>query len=192
MESAAFKKGPIGWLMRHKERIGLIAVGHTAKKVEEFLFDWLVYGAVVVWTTSTWGLLWGSIVAFFIMAPFSALVCFLYIRMYDWAKKDLFGFELVKELRDEERHDHWLGRLLHRMARLGNIPAFIILSLHSDPFFTTVYLRHKTTQYSGLSRRDWMIFWGSVLFSNGYWTLRWTVIVVIVQFIWNWLKVTFV
>lgn len=171
--------------MRHKKRIGLIAVGHTAKKIEEFLFDWLIYGVVVIWATSTWGAFFGSLVAFAIMMPFSAIMCFVYIRFYDWAKKDWFGFELVKEWRDEEKHEHWFGHLLHRLTRMGGVPAFFALSMYGDPFLTTVYLRHKHTKFDGLSRRDWAIFSASVLFSNGYWTLRWTVIVVVAQFVWN-------
>ncbi len=185
MESPVSRPGLVGWLNRHKQRIGAIALGHTAKKAEEVLLDWLIYGAVVVWATSTWGPIKGSLVAFAIMAPFSALMCLLYLRLYDWAKVDWFGFELIKEMRDEESHEHWFGHLLHRLIRLGSIPAFVVLSIHMDPFMTTVYFRHKHLQYQGLTRKDWAIFWGSVLLSNGYWTLRWTVIYGVVLFLWN-------
>ena len=40
-----------------------------------------------------------------------------------------------------------------------------------DPFVTTVYMRHGAGAYSGLSTRDWKIFWASVLVANLWWTI---------------------
>lgn len=45
-----------------------------------------------------------------------------------------------------------------------------MLSLHFDPFVTVVYLRDGSPGRSGLSRRDWAVFWSSVVISNLYWT----------------------
>jgi hypothetical protein len=185
MESARIRHGLLGWFIRHKQRIGTIAVGHAAKRVEEYLFDWLIYAFVVYQCTSLWGTYWGSIAAFFIMAPLSALVCWLYLLFYDWAKKDWFGFELLKELREEEAQSSWFRRLMIRIARWGDLAAFIALSIHDDPFMVTVYLRKKGHEHRGLSRRDWNIFWLAVVFSNAYWTLRWTVIVTVIEFLWR-------
>jgi len=164
------------WFSRHKRRIGLVVVGHAAKRVEEYLFDWLLYGAIVLWSTTTFGAFQGSLIAFAIMAPVSALLCWLYMLLYDWAKKDIFGFEMLKELRDEESHGGFIGRLLRKVLSRGDAAAFIALSIYGDPFLVTVYLRKKEHTHRGLTRRDWSIFWGAVLFSNGYWTLRWAVI----------------
>lgn len=175
------RSGFLKWFHRHKHNIGLIAVGHAAKRVEEYLFDWLIYGAVVYWTTHVWGVLWGSFIALAIMAPLSALACLLYIQFYDWAGKDLFGFEALKELREEEAHTGWFGRLFARLLRLGDIPAFIALSIWGDPFITTVYLRKREHAHRGLTRRDWKVFWSGVLFSNAYWTLRWTLLISIAR-----------
>jgi hypothetical protein len=173
----------IAWVKRHRHRIGLIAVGHTAKRIEEYLFDWLIYGIVVLWATSRWGAWHGSFVAFGIMAPISALFCWFYIIFYDWAKKDWFGFELLKELKEEERSGRG-GRLLQKILKLGDIPAFFALSIYQDPFMTTVYLRKKGHGHAGLSRRDWNFFWSSVFVSNAYWTLRWIVIIELVRLLW--------
>lgn len=173
----------VAWVRRHKQRIGLFAIGHTAKRIEEYLFDWILYGVVVLWCTSQWGTWYGSLAAFAIMAPISGLFCWGYMRLYDWAKIDWFGFELLKELKEEERSG-FMGRLLQKILKLGDIPAFIALSLYNDPFMTTVYLRKKGHGHTGLTRRDWGIFWSSVLLSNAYWTLRWTVIIEIVRFLW--------
>ena len=173
------------WFLHHKERIGIVAIGLTAKRIEEGIFDWLLYGFVVATCTTILGPLWGSLAGFAVMAPLSALVCFSYIRFYDWAKKDWLGFETLKELRDETWHTGLFVNLVRRIARLGDVPAFLALSLYGDPFMVTVYLRRGARQYNSLSRRDWVVFWTSVLVSNGYWTLRWTVIVEVARFLWS-------
>jgi hypothetical protein len=46
---------------------------------------------------------------------------------------------------------------------------FLFLSIKFDPFITTAYLRKGT--FSGMSKRDWKIFTGSLLFGNAYWKL---------------------
>jgi hypothetical protein len=173
-----------GWLAENKKRISIIAIGHTAKRLEEILFDWFLYGSVIAVCTTTWGLAWGSLAGFAIMAPLSALGCLAYIKFYDWAQRDWFGFEAVKQLRDDAVPDGWFRRLLHRIVRLGNVPAFFMLSVYGDPFMVTVYLRRGACWYGNLSRRDWIVFWASVLVSNGYWSLRWAVVVELVMFFW--------
>lgn len=172
------------WIRRHKHRIGLVVVGHTAKRVEEYLFDWLLYGVVVYQCTAVWGFAYGSLAAFLIMAPLSALFCWVYIRIYDWAKIDWFGFEALKEL-EEAGDAGWFGRIFKQVVRFGDVPVFVLLSIYMDPFMVTVYFRKKENQHAGLTPRDWKIFWGSVVFSNAYWTLRWALIFVVVQFLWN-------
>lgn len=173
------------WFLRHKERIGLIAIGHTGKKIEEFLFDWLLYGVVVTQCTILWGPVWGSLATFLIMMPVSAAACYAYIRFYDWAKKDWLGLETLEELREKETQHHWLVRHVVRTAKLGDVPMFFVLSFWGDPFLTTVYFRRGAHLYNGLSARDWKIFWASVVVSNAYWTLRWTVIVVVALYLWQ-------
>ncbi len=182
--------GVRSWFLRHKQRIGTVVVGHTAKRIEEYLFDWLLYGAVVYQSTALWGVVYGSLASFLIMAPLSALFCWTYIRLYDWAKIDWFGFEALKELHEVETLG-WFGRLFRMVVRLGDVPVFVLLSLHSDPFMVTVYFRKKENQHTGLTARDWKIFWASVFFSNAYWTLRWTFILVVFKVIWSWLMRSF-
>ena len=108
------------WLNRHKERIGIIAIGHTAKQIEEFLLDWLLYGFVVFKTAEVWGSYYGALVAFAIMAPFSALLCYLYIRFYDWAKKDWLGLETIEELRQSEEMAGPFMRWVIKLTKLGD------------------------------------------------------------------------
>lgn len=162
-----------------------MALGHTVKKLEELLFDWLIYGAVAAWATASFGAMQGSLVTFAIMAPVSAVVCFAYLKFYDWSKQDWFGFEVAKELRDSIDGEGFWKRLLRRVLRLGTIPAYIAMSVWFDPFMTMVYLRKGSAQYNGLSRNERLLFLGSVLISNGYWTLRWTAIVWLAYSLWE-------
>lgn len=173
------------WLNQHKRRVGIIVIGHTAKRIEEYLFDWLLYGVVVTWTLNAWGTVNGSLVAFAIMTPLSALFCWWYILFYDWAKKDWLGLETVEELRERHAKAGWFARILIRITKLGDFPMFFVLSFYGDPFMTTVYFRRGAHKYPGLSRRDWCIFWASVFASNAYWTIRLTIIVEIIKFAWR-------
>lgn len=182
--------GAFEWFRTHRERIGIIAIGHAGKRVEELLFDWLLYGTVVALCTARFGSFGGSLAAFALMTPLSALVCLGYLRFYDWAKRDWLGFETIEKLRESEAAAGWFMRHVIRLTRLGDAPMFFALSIYGDPFMTTVYFRRGAEQYNGLSARDWKIFWGSVFFSNAYWTLRWTVIVVLARMLWEFFKLT--
>lgn len=175
---------PIRW----KERIGTMVLGHTAKTIEVFLFDTLLYGSVVTYLTTRFGWALGSFASFAVMAPLSAMWCFCTIRLYDWAKLDWFGLEATKRVRDELSSGRRWMRIVQHIIQLGDIPAFFaLLFLHplGDPFMVTLYLRKGAERYNGLTKRDRSIFWAAVIVSNGYWTLRWTAIVELVrQFLW--------
>ncbi len=168
-------------IVARKEQIGTIALGHTVKKGEEIFFDQFVYGAVSAYAVSTFGTAYGSLVVFTIMAPLSALFCYGYLRLYDWLKKDWFGFEAVKNVQHQFSGNRWIGKFL----KLGDVSAFFALSVYADPFMVTVYLRKESNRFNGLSKRDYTIFWSSVIVSNAYWTLRWTVLVTFALWLWR-------
>ncbi len=165
--------------IRWKERIGIMAVGHTFKQVEEFVFDYTLYPLVIAF--------WGAMIGGLVMTAFSALVCYLYILFYDWAKKDWLGLELLKEVRDGGEKHGRIASFMQRLARNGDWYAFFALSIYTDPFVTTVYLRQGAGQYNGLSARDWKIFWASVLVANLWWTVVVTFAVAGARYILNWL-----
>ncbi len=171
-------------LKNRTQRISLVAIGHIVKRVEEFLFDWLLYGVVVLFCTTTWGSVWGSLIAFSIMAPLSAYFSLLWIAYYNWSKRDWFGLEFLKELRDETKRG-WFAQRIQAGLKRGGVPAFFILSFYTDPFMTVVYFRKKGESYTLLGPRDTNIFWCSVVVSNAYWTLRWTVLVEAALFLWR-------
>ena len=178
---------PIRWW----KRIGTLGKWggwHGAKYMETLLLDHILYGAVNAYTVIRFGVEMGAYITFLIMAPLSAGLCLIYIRLYNRAKLDLFGFESIKAVRDEVATGGWWTRLLRCVIRLGDFPAFVVLNCfwpNGDPFMATVYLRRKVDAFSGLTRRDWDIFWASVVVANGYWTVRWTVIVwATTEFLW--------
>ena len=178
---------PIRWLQRIGI-FGILGIGYSAKQIETFVFDELLYGAVVAYITNQLGWLWGSLTAFAVMSLFTAAMCLGYVRRYVKTQTDLFGFEAIKELRDGLKVGGRWMRFVQRIIRLGDVPAFFaILLLHpsGDAFMATIYLRKGTGQYNGLTRRDRNIFGAAILVSNGYWTLRWTALVALVtEYFW--------
>ncbi len=169
---------PIRW----KERVGIMAVGHGFKQGEEFFFDYMLYPAVIAWL--------GAIVGGLALTVLSASVCYLYILFYDWSKKDWLGLELLKEMRDGGEHHGHIARFIQRIARKSDWLAFLVFSCYTDPFMTTVYMRKGVGAYDGLSRRDWKIFWASVLVANLWWTTMMALAVEAVRSILAWLGFT--
>jgi len=59
---------------------------------------------------------------------------------------------------------------LNKSPRLGDLAAFLILPIIEDPFITTMYLKHGYR--NGLRGKDYLVFFGSSIYSIGYWALR--------------------
>ena len=160
---------PIRW----KERIGIIAVGHTAKTIETLLFDYVIYGTVAGFLMAKFGLVYGPFVTFIVMASASAIECMGLIALYNWVGKDLFGLEKIKEFRDNPENKKM--RLAQRMMKMGDVLAFFaILFLHplGDPFMVAVYLRKGNK----MMPRDWKIFFAAIIVANAEWSFRWSVV----------------
>jgi hypothetical protein len=134
--------------------------GITTFKLIDGGFDYLLYPFVIY----SFGALKGGLV----MMALSILICLTYIWIYDRLKRDWLGIEWVKELRSYEGKSR-VGLCLRWLLRRSEVLAFVALSIRFDPFITTTYLRRSS--YDGLTRRDWTIFFGSAVVSNGAWTL---------------------
>lgn len=165
---------------------GRLTLGHTVKKLEEYLFDWVLYGTVVAWCTYTFGVYDGSIMAFVLMTPLALFVNTLWLAFYNWSKVDWFGLEAVREFEEAARKGGRIARTAYALLKAGKVPAFFVLSIFGDPFLTIVYLRKKDSSYTKLSTRDRYVLIASALVSNAYWTLRWTVLIEIVKYVWEW------
>jgi len=178
-ESRAVSSRSLPW----KTRAALYLTGHVGKQVETFLVDTVIYGAVVTYCTNRFGVWYGGFYAFSIMTPITILLCRLYLAAYDKLQWDIFGFEALKEFREERMGAGRISRLFYTLVEKSDVLAFILLSVFSDAFQTTVYLRKGS--YNGMSKRDWTIFWGSIALSNAYWTARWSVIIQAILYVFH-------
>jgi len=166
---------PIRW----KERIGIMAVGHTFKQIEETVFDYVLYPAIIAWL--------GAVAGGLVMTALSASECYLFVLFYDWSKKDWLGLELLKKVRDGEKKQSRTARIVQRIAQKSDWLAFLALSYYTDPFVTTMYLRKGTEEYNGLSSRDWKIFWASVFVANFWWIVAVSLAIEGIRFLIHWL-----
>lgn len=166
-------------------------------------FDYVAYPAVLLWK----GPLWGGIT----MTVAAALLNLVYLLIYQRTGVDWLGIGLVKKAAlVAEESDHiaairnkrfrWLPvQVLYDIFKWflivpakatiwgvnrGKVASFLVLSTFQDSFVTAAFFRHGKT--GKLDARDWQIFFGSLLVSNIYWTVRWGVIVEIARAAWNW------
>jgi hypothetical protein len=141
-------------------RLGELALGHTVNWLLTYGFDYALYPFVI------WKL--GAVGGGGIMALASLVICLLCLWFYDWSKRDWLGIEAVKELR-EPGEAKGLRKLLVRILQWGDLPAFFALSVYTDPFITTAYMRRGA--FTSMTSRDWGIFLGSWIIGNGEWIL---------------------
>ena len=151
-----------------------LAVGLSANKVIEYLFDYVLYPFVIY----RFGILVGGLV----MMGLSFLACLLTLWFYDWSKRDWLGIEAIKSLRGYEGKLK-CGRLAGWLLRKSDLVVFLFLSIKYDPFITMAYLRHGA--FNGISRRDWRIFLGSTVVANVYWTLACFMGISLVEWVWG-------
>lgn len=179
-------------------RTCIIFGGWTFVFVDEFIFDEYIYGNITVFCNDLMirvltpltndpaphflGRTAGALLALLFILPMAAIMCRLYMIVYDWTGVDWLGFEAVKDL-GNGKPNSWLSRLRARLIALGGPPAFVLLSVWKDAFVTTAFMRRKDQRYAGMTPHDWKIFWGSLLISVAFWTLRWSFITFVVQMI---------
>jgi hypothetical protein len=159
--------------IKYKERFSIIGVGIFTNAVIVYIGDYVLY-PFIIWKL---GIIRGGIV----MTIISAIVCYATLKFYDWSKQDWLGIEAIKSLKGYGG-DKKLGRITAWVMKKSDSIIFLFLSIKFDPFITTAYLRK--VQFSGMSKRDWKIFIGSLLFSNAYWTLACYTGITLVE--WGW------
>jgi len=144
----------------YKKRLAELFIGVSFISLSNFVFDYVLYPAVVY----KFGVLIGGA----LMTLLSFVTCLLLLQFYDWAKRDWLGIEAIKNIK-EYNGDKRIGQFTSWVMKKGDSIAFLFLSLRFDPFITTAYMRHG--KYNGMSKRDWKIFTGSLVTGNAYWTL---------------------
>lgn len=195
-----FGKKLTGIFRRHGKKVGAIAVGHSIKITVDWLFDNPLYIFVVAQE--------GVLVGGAIMTLASLIINFLLIVFHGWSKVDWFGFSVINDLRENGHHwlekannihikNSWLKFIVKIwlyipvkffavviwLLKRGDVAAFITLSIVEDPFITTTYLRHGSREK--LTKKDWSIFFGSVVLSNAYWTIRSFAIFEVLKILWG-------
>lgn len=133
-------------------------------------FDYIVYPAVTYWFGAK---IWLSFLVLFFMA---LILNYFMVLGYDFFKRDLFGFEEIKRLK-EQAHDPsikktWIQKRILQFEKYGNLPLFLFLSWY-DPFMAVLYKR-RDSEFGGFTRRDYWILFISTLFSCAVWSGMWS------------------
>jgi hypothetical protein len=133
-------------------------------------YDYIVYPAVTYWFGKK---LWLSFLILFFIA---LTLNYLLVLAYDFFKKDLFGFEEIKKIKDQA-HDPsikktWFQKRIIQFEKYGNLPLFLFLSWY-DPFMAVLYKR-KSSHFNGFQKRDYLILFCSTLFACIVWSGMWS------------------
>jgi hypothetical protein len=142
--------------------LATFAAGLFVKKGLDYIFDYAVYPAALLFLGYGWG--------GFAMVCVSAAGNLLLIRAYDWSQRDFLLIESLKSLKEVNDGTIWKRRI-GGLLRSGDGVAFVVLSWLEDALVVTLYLRQGSHLYNGFTRRDWFIFAASTLTSNLLWSL---------------------
>ena len=165
------------WFSRHRRRLAEIGTGHAFYATISWIFDNVLY----VYVIYRLGLLVGGV----IMTLLSLVVCAATLLLYERMRIDWVGAGSLARLSCIPKPSWW-QRIISWATRRGAAVIFLVLCIFQDPFITTAYFRHG--RFDGLHARDWQIFFGSVLISNLYWTLRSGVVAAVIVSAWLWIN----
>lgn len=157
---------------------------HGILTASDAAFDNILYPLVLAWL--------GNLAGGAVMTLASMIVCAAVLAFYEHGKVDWLGVDAVEAVKEHgerwiRRLDstHWAIRSIAWMPsriflvvlwaiKKSDIWAFIALTLYEDAFKTTAFLRKGKFDHFG--RKDALIFLASLVISNVYWTIRWSVI----------------
>jgi hypothetical protein len=143
-------------------RAFFLFVGVVVEYIVSYAFDYALYPFVIL----KYGLLKGGA----IMSVLSLILCYSTLVVYDLLKKDWFGIELIKELREYEGRIKTFG-IMAWLLKKGQLVSFIVFSLKFDPFTTVIYMRKGANKFTGMDRKSWIIFFGSWAVGNFCWII---------------------
>ena len=140
------------------KNIKLWGAGISSYYFITWIYDYIVVSFLLIYL----GLIKGTIVVIIL----SMLVDLGTMKFYDWLKKDWLALESIKDL---ENQKGFIGKLFNFVRGKGVMLTIIVLSLTSNAFVVTAYLRKGISEYNGMGFRDWVIFISSSLLINLYW-----------------------
>ena len=157
---------------------------HGILSATDALFDHVLYPVVLAWL--------GNLAGGAVMTLASMLICAAILAFYEHGKIDWLGVDAVEAVKEHGEgwvrrldYSHWTIRLVAWLPsrtflivlwaiNKSDIWAFIALSLYEDAFKTTAFLRKG--KFDRFGRKDALIFIASLVISNVYWTIRWSII----------------
>ncbi len=177
------------------KKVSTISVAHTILYTTDYWFDNILYPAVL--------LRFGTLIGLIILIILSGLISFRLLVLHTRSKVDWLGVDVVEVIKANTRakiekfyskKGVW-WEILHITTYVFILPlrivlwaldkndfaAFVALSIYTDAFKTTAFLRHG--RKGKLSRRDYKIFYSSIVLSNLWWTLRWSVIIEFIKWL---------
>jgi hypothetical protein len=162
-----------------------VLTAHGLLSIADDYFDRVVYPLVLVWL--------GAFMGFVVMTLASMIWCGTFLWIYERGKVDWLGVDAVEAVK--ERGQYWIARIDSKnifvrfvawiptriflivlwAIKKNDVSAFIALTLYEDAFKTTAFLRKG--KFGHFGSRDVKIFLSSLVLSNVYWTIQWSVII---------------
>lgn len=164
-------------IINHRKRVSELLVGVTVNRLIVYTFDYVLYPFIIYY--------FGAIKGGVVMTTLVFIICLLTIRLYDWSKRDWLGIEAIKRLKHYSGTKK-IGQITAWVLRKSDTVIFMFLSVKYDPFVTMVYLRYGS--FNGMMRRDWRIFFGSLIIGNAYWALACYMGITLIGYVWKMLK----
>lgn len=132
--------------------------------------DDVLWPVVVVWL--------GPIKGGLGMTLFALVLNLIFIWAYDRLKRDVFGFEKIREIQEAQVKGFWM-KVVTKAIKVGRVPAFFVLSFY-DPFLAVIYVRKGIGGYR-MTLRDWKFFGLAMVIGCVGWTVFWAEIIWLVK-----------
>ncbi|MFA6520148.1 MAG: hypothetical protein WCT44_00920 [Candidatus Paceibacterota bacterium] len=140
------------------ERLKLWITGIGSYYVITYLYDYVVVSFLLIYL--------GFVEGIVVVMILSMLIDFWTLKFYDWFKKDWLALETLKDL---QYRKNFIGKLFNFVQNKSTFVTIVVLSLTSNAFIVTAYMRKGSFKYDGLTKRDWLVFLSSSLLTNLYW-----------------------
>ena len=138
-------------------RVGKAAVNGmfiSSYLVLDYVFDFVLYYVAIRF--------FGPVIGGGTVMIVGMCIDFAMLRLYDAHKKDVFGIEDLKQLRDYEGTSSFRIHL-SKLMRKGNLLSLAIIAFYSNPCLATIYMRPHGHARRSMNVHDYLVF----LFSAG-------------------------
>ncbi|HEY0980090.1 MAG TPA: hypothetical protein VGE18_01630 [Candidatus Paceibacterota bacterium] len=162
--------------MKKKELLGklfLLLGGVATIETIGWIFDWGIYPFITYYFKEH------LLMSFIILMASALTLNYCLVFLYDFLKKDIFGFEKFKSLKElliSNEKKNRVEKILFFLYRYGGeVPVLLFLTWY-DPFLVVLYTR-KGPAFQGFKKRDHLILIISTILSCIIWSAFWYSIV---------------